>query len=112
MKSSMRLRPVLIAAAALVLLLGLTAALEACPSCKSAVASDEAGDPIKASTGYYWSILFMIGVSYAIIMGFALKIYLMYRKAMKERAAEAPAPEQAPDESEPVLAGREPGLEG
>ena len=71
--------------AALALVLVVAAAANACPMCKVALAShDEAeGDVIG---GFFWSILFMLSMPFAILGTFSGYMYLLVRRA---RAAQA-----------------------
>ena len=85
----MKLRQLLMRAltlsAALALVLILTAAADACPMCKVALANhDESqGDIIG---GFFWSILFMLSMPFAILGTFSGYMYLLVRRARAEQA--------------------------
>ncbi len=75
-------------AVALVLLIASVAA--ACPTCKDGVAqSDPHGQSIAA--GYYYSILFMMAMPFAILGTFGSLAYLSIRRA-KKSADDVPQP--------------------
>jgi len=59
--------------------------LLACPNCKEALASDTAGGGDVVS-GFFWSILFMMSMPFAILGTFSSYMYYEVRKA---RAAQA-----------------------
>ena len=65
-------------------LLIVTAAAEACPGCKDAIAEN---DPEQARMvrGYFWSILFMMSMPFAIMGTFGTYIYLEVRRARSDR---------------------------
>lgn len=70
-------------AAVLVLLFTLTAAVQACPSCKAANETDS-----RRPKAYMYSILFMLGVPATMATGFGVGFYRMnkrYRAAMDAR---------------------------
>ena len=60
----------------------------ACPSCKEALASGsgEGGDLVR---GYFWSIIFMMSMPFAIVTCFGTSMYVAVRRA---RAAEESTP--------------------
>jgi hypothetical protein len=72
--------------AALGLLLVLAATADACPMCKVALSNhDEAqGDVIG---GFFWSILFMLSMPFAIFGTFSGYMYLLVRRARAQQAA-------------------------
>src|SRR5262245_54007530 len=72
--------------------LSASSAAVACPTCKDAVA---ANDPEHQHMvrGYFYSILFMMGMPYLLITCFGL---YMYREVRKARARNAKAPDAAP----------------
>ena len=78
-------RPLTICAA-LALVLVLAATVNACPMCKVALAShDEAeGDIIG---GFFWSILFMLSMPFAILGTFSGYMYMLVRRARAQQAA-------------------------
>ena len=65
-------------------LLVLAASAEACPGCRDAIA---ANDPEQARMvkGYFWSILFMMSMPFAILGTFSTYIYLEVRRARSDR---------------------------
>lgn len=96
--SNHRLRVVgwVILAAVIALLLPQLAS--ACPSCKAALASQDAsqGDIV---SGYFWSILFMMSMPFTILGSFSGYMYLAVRRARAEQAAaKNNPPEQQPPE--------------
>jgi len=72
-------------AVACVLLTGAVA--WACPGCKEALASNDGaqGDP---ATGYFWSILFMMSMPFAILGTFTGVVYRTVRRAQKQQEAD------------------------
>jgi hypothetical protein len=85
-----RLAMVFFALAAVLLTAGIAAA---CPTCKDGVA---ANDPEHAHMvkGYFYSILFMMGMPYLLLTSFGLYMYREVRKA-RARDAAKPAAEAA-----------------
>jgi hypothetical protein len=71
------------------------AAVEACPNCKEALA---ANDPEQSGVvrGYFYSILFMMGMPFAFIGCFSVYMYRQVLKARAGRAARDEQPPQAP----------------
>ncbi len=58
---------------------------QACPMCKEALSSgSNSGDVV---SGYFWSILFMMSMPFAIIGSFGLYAYLQVRKARQADGA-------------------------
>ena len=57
----------------------------ACPSCKSALAANEAGGDLVS--GFFWSILFMLSMPVLILASLATYFYLLVRKARAQQAA-------------------------
>lgn len=53
----------------------------ACPMCKEALSSGSNGGDIVS--GYFWSILFMMSMPFALIGSFGFYAYLQVRKARK-----------------------------
>lgn len=75
--TSLRAFALLVGAVAITALCGQAA--QACPMCKEALSSNpNSGDVI---SGYFWSILFMMSMPFAIIGSFGLYAYLQVRKA-------------------------------
>jgi hypothetical protein len=74
------------AASVLVLLLLSTAAI-ACPTCKDALAQDPAGASL--ARGYAYSILFMLSMPPLIFGGLSLYFYWLVRQAKKQASARA-----------------------
>lgn len=62
----------------------------ACPMCKEALASGSDGGDI--ISGYFWSILFMMCMPFALIGSFGLYAYLQVRKARNATAQESVNP--------------------
>ena len=81
-------RVVLLVALALVLFCAATAS--ACPSCKEALA---ANDPEQSGIvkGYFYSILFMMGMPFAFLGCFSVYMYRQVLRARAQRASEKPA---------------------
>jgi heme/copper-type cytochrome/quinol oxidase subunit 2 len=75
-----------------VVLLATATVAQACPGCKEALA---ASDPNQQNIvrGYFWSILFMMGMPYLMLCGFGGYMYLLVRRARaaKEAGDEAQA---------------------
>jgi hypothetical protein len=70
----------------------------ACPTCKDAVA---ANDPEHEGMvkGYFYSILFMMGMPYLVLSCFGI---YMYREVKKARARDAAKKQQSPDVKKPL----------
>lgn len=92
MNTTFRNLTTLFTAAALVLLL--TAAATACPTCKDSVA----GDPRAAGMvqGYMWSILFMMSMPFLILCGLGGYFYLQVLRARRESPEPQPLPKPQP----------------
>jgi len=66
----------------------------ACPGCKEAVAAadDENGTPeqsiSRAGAAYSYSVLFMLGMLFTMLLGFGGAFYRIYRKARLQQAAQ------------------------
>lgn len=87
---------------ALVVVLAVADVASACPTCKDGIA---ANDPQHASLvrGYFYSILLMMGMPFALIGCFSL---YMYREVLKARARDAAKrAEQAPSVEQSSQAG-------
>ncbi|MDG2382898.1 MAG: hypothetical protein P8N76_14610 [Pirellulaceae bacterium] len=72
----MKIRTLIIAIACLFVI---TAACEACPTCKQGIA--EGGDHEQIIRGYFWSILFMMSMPFVIFTSLCSYFYLLVRKA-------------------------------
>lgn len=57
----------------------------ACPGCKEALASEGHGNIVQ---GYFWSILFMMAMPFALVGAFSGYMYLEVRRARGRQAAE------------------------
>ena len=57
----------------------------ACPGCKEALASEGQGNIVQ---GYFWSILFMMAMPFALVGAFSGYMYLEVRRARGRQAAE------------------------
>ena len=66
----------------------------ACPGCKEALASSDGGDLVG---GFFWSILFMMGMPFAIFGTFAGSMYMAVRRARS--AAESHPQTRYPENS-------------
>ncbi len=109
----MKLRRMLPACVALVALLLVAAVAEACPGCKDSLSET---DPTKSGIvkGYFYSILFMMGMPYTLLSIFCATMYFKVRRlraaeqakkeaaeaAQRSQAAETRAPQV--DENQPV----------
>jgi hypothetical protein len=82
-----RIAVLLLAMATVLLAAGVAAA---CPTCKDGMASN---DPEHAHMvkGYFYSILFMMGMPYLLLTSFGLYMYREVRKARARDAAKAAA---------------------
>lgn len=67
---------------------------QACPMCKEAIAADSGGGDL--ISGYFWSIVFMMSMPFALIGTFGLYAYLQVRKARNAMTDEttSDSPEQ------------------
>lgn len=70
-------------ALALLLMVLLETAAQACPGCKNAIGNQDArqGDIV---SGYFWSILFMMSMPFTLVGTFSGYLYLQVRKARKQ----------------------------
>ncbi|MCP4193258.1 MAG: hypothetical protein GY768_21820 [Planctomycetaceae bacterium] len=64
---------------AIACVLVITAACQACPTCKQGIA--EGGDHEQIVRGYFWSILFMMSMPFVIFTSLCTYFYLLVRKA-------------------------------
>jgi uncharacterized membrane protein len=90
----------------LLLLLSLTPAMVAnvavaCPTCKDAVAANDPEHEHMVK-GYFYSILFMMGMPYLLLTSFGIYMYREVKKARAKKAAEAAA---AVQQQEPAAEG-------
>ncbi len=84
-----------IALLALVMALGSTAS--ACPSCKAALANhDNAHGNMVA--GYFWSILFLMSMPFAILGSFSGYMYLLVRRARGGQTGQSRQPASSGEE--------------
>ena len=80
---------------ALVGVLMFAPAASACPGCKEAVAGseDENGTPEQSfssmGAAYSYSVLFMLGMLFTLLLSFGGAFYRLYRKARLSQAAQA-----------------------
>lgn len=64
---------------AAVIVAALSATADACPSCKAALAAQEGqGDLV---SGFFWSILFMMSMPFALVTSFSGYMYLLVRRS-------------------------------
>ena len=76
MRSARRLLPLVMLA--LLLLLAWAVDASACPNCKEAISSQGNGESLK--TGYFWSILFMIGMPFSMLGAGSLMVVRAARR--------------------------------
>jgi hypothetical protein len=67
---------------ACLLLLALPGVVEACPSCKAALATQEGGQG-NLVQGFFWSILFLLSMPAMIVGGLSTYMYALVRKARR-----------------------------
>lgn len=84
MKLFHRLKPIVGSQAALALLTValLSSVATACPTCKEAIAESDPHQQSMAA-GYYYSILFMMSMPFAILGGFVGLAYISIRRACR-----------------------------
>jgi hypothetical protein len=75
---------------AALLMLGLTATVQACPYCKESLA--ENGQ--RLVSGYFWSILFMMSMPFLILGGLSSYFYVQVVRARRGQRASAGGGEQ------------------
>ncbi len=76
--------PLLTASMALVCVLALVDVAAACPSCKAALANQQGkGDLV---SGFFYSILFMLSMPFAIFGSFSGYFYYLVRRARREQS--------------------------
>jgi hypothetical protein len=80
-----RLAPAILALAAM---LSAAHSVSACPTCSDALAANDPEHDHMVK-GYFYSILFMMGVPYTVFMGFAGYMYWEVKKARARNAAQA-----------------------
>jgi len=79
-----RLLSLVVASLALVCVLALADTAAACPSCKAALANQEGrGDLV---SGFFYSILFMLSMPFAIFGSFSGYFYYLVRRARQQQA--------------------------
>ena len=84
-----------------VVLLLCTQTASACPTCKNGLMEgDEASQ--RLLRGYFWSILFMMSMPFAIFIGVGGLMYREVKRAQAKSAAEAQA---APDQTDELASG-------
>ena len=91
-----RLVPMLIALAAV---FSVAHTASACPTCAEAAAANDPEHEHMVK-GYFYSILFMMGMPYTVFMGFAGYMYWEVKKARARKAAEAAL--EAPNATNPL----------
>jgi cbb3-type cytochrome oxidase subunit 3 len=80
-------RPWIVAALAIFLVAVLGSAAQACPTCGSGMSeAGEAGQ--KMLNGWFWSIMFMMSMPFAILSSLGGYMYWIVRKARRAQAAE------------------------
>jgi hypothetical protein len=65
----------------LVLAVALCSMAFACPNCKNALAENASGGEL--AQGFYWSILFMMSMPFALVAGFGGYMFLEVRRAKR-----------------------------
>ena len=83
--------PVVAACAALAIVVLSVDIASACPSCKAALASEGQGDLV---SGFFYSILFMLSMPFAIFGSFSSYMYLLVRRARREQVASGQSADQ------------------
>jgi hypothetical protein len=94
------------AAMAVTLVLAGANLAEACPSCKAALASQEAGGDLVR--GFFWSIVFMMSMPFLLVGSFSGYLYLLVRRARAGQAATAcgtPVPTATSQADQPAAKG-------
>ncbi len=95
-------RTLVLLVAAWLCLVALTPTAHACPFCRAGLADDAAGGDLVS--GYFWSILFMLGMPPLIFGGLSLMFYLQVRNARAAAVlAQARSEEIAKEEDREVL---------
>ena len=82
----------------------------ACPTCKDGMAANDPEHEHMVK-GYFYSILFMMGMPYLVLSSFGLYMYLEVRKARARDAAKASADPRTPKPLAPATAVVAPELE-
>ena len=80
MPAGLHCRAYALAVVALMFVLVFGAAAQACPMCAEAVANQAGSDSSGMVSGYFWSILFMMGMPFALFGGFTTLVVWAYRK--------------------------------
>ena len=76
----------------------------ACPGCKEAVANQRGGGDW--TTGYMWSILFMMSMPFTLLAAFSGYMYLEVRRARAAQAAAESDPSQTGNTGQDHVASR------
>lgn len=71
---------------ALLLVALFAATVEACPTCKVALASHDKGQGDLVS-GFFWSILFLLSMPFLLLGSFSAYCYLLVKKARSQAAS-------------------------
>jgi len=77
---------------AVMVLLATGAVASACPGCKEALAANDGSAQGDMASGYFWSILFMMSMPFAIVGAFTGVVYRSVRRAQKLEEANSSVP--------------------
>ena len=69
---------------ALVVLLLVASVASACPGCKDAIGENDP-DGLRMARGYFWSILFMMSMPFALLGTFGTYVFLEVRRSRADR---------------------------
>jgi hypothetical protein len=72
------------------IVIALPSLAQACPQCQKALANSAGGVHGNIVRGYFWSILFMLSMPFALIGGFSTYCYWLVRKARRQQGAGVP----------------------
>ncbi len=84
MTTAGRFRPSGVTLLAFLIVVLTASAVWACPNCKEALAANDVART-GVVKGYFYSILFMMGMPFALLTGFGAHMYRLTRKARAER---------------------------
>lgn len=77
------------ALAGLALMLMLSTAAHACPLCADAIQSEQGADSAGVTRGFFWSILFLMGMPFLLFGGFTTLLVRAVRRQQAEEREEA-----------------------
>ena len=87
MRSAQGIRPIARVAAVLMLVVSLSSAALACPTCKLSLENDEHQQDV--ARGYYYSIVFMMSMPFLIVGSFGASMFVAVHRERKKQESQA-----------------------